>query len=223
MTQFNSASYDVQRPSGQCAFTGRQMEPGEVYIATLVEDGDSFQRVDVSLEAWERGDRPEHLFSFWRTTQPEPEQKRKLFVDDEVLMNLLRRLEDADQFQRVAFRFVLALILMRKKLLRYDGSERGPAPTTSFAPPPPPPSEPTATNEEADEQAEQSPEAEAPAEPEAERDGEWWLMTPKLDVSKGRMGKWDEQGQMKVLDPELDEQGIRQVTEQLSEILQAEL
>ena len=202
MTQFNSG-YEVQRSSGQCAFTGRQIEPGQAYMATLVEVGDSFERVDVSLEAWERGDRPEALFSYWRTVLPEPEKKQKVFVDDEVLMNLLQRLEGAEQPQRVAFRFVLALILMRKKLLRYDGSERVEA-------------------EAAGEAAHGDTEVQVEGNG-ARADQEWWLMTPKLDVTKGPMGKWDEQNQVRVLDPRLDEDGIRQVTGQLSEILQAEL
>ncbi len=189
MSQFQSSSYDVERPTGACAFTGRTLEPDEAYIATLVEDGDDLRRVDISLEAWQRGQRPEPLFSYWRATVPKPDDKKKLFVDDEVLMNLLRRLADATQAQRVAFRFVLALILMRKKLVRYDRTER------------------RLINNPAGEQVEQ----------------DWWRLTPKLDLAKGPMGKWNEQETIEVLDPHLDEQQIRSVTEQLSEILQTEL
>ena len=81
------------------------------------------RRVDVSIEAWGGGYRPPHLFSFWKTTIPEASGKKKTFVDDAVLLNLLRRLEEATEPQRLAFRFVVALILMRKKLLRYDGTD----------------------------------------------------------------------------------------------------
>lgn len=185
MTQFNAPTYDVQRPTGQCAFTGRQFAPREPYMATLVEEGDLLRRVDVSLDAWQEERRPENVFCYWKAAAPEPNAKKKMFVDDEVLMNLLERLADADQPQRVAFRFVLALILMRKKLLRYDRTER-----------------------------------------QAEADGasqEWWVLTPKVDLSKGPLGRWDEARTFRILDPHLDEEGIRAVTDQLSEILQAEL
>ena len=189
MTQYNSPSYDVERPTGQCAFTGRTLEPNETYTATLVEEGDALRRLDVSNQAWEAGQRPEHVFCFWKATVPEPTAKKKLFVDDAVLMNLLHRLAEADQPQRIAFRFVLTLILMRKKFLRYDGTQKRPA-------------------EDAEGQAIEQ---------------EWWLLTPKLDLSKGPMGKWDDSQTIDVLDPHLDEQQMQQVTEQLGEILQAEL
>jgi len=185
MTQFNAPAYDVQRPTGRCAVTGRDLVPGEPYIAMLVEEGQALRRVDVGLEAWQATQRPENLFCFWKTVAPEPNAKKKVFVDDEVLMNLLERLADADQPQRVAFRFVLALILMRKKLLRYDRTDKRPAADGS--------------------------------------DQEYWVMTPKLDLSKGPLGRWDEGRSFEVLDPHLDEEGVRAVTDQLSEILQAEL
>jgi hypothetical protein len=179
MSQFNTPTYDVERPTGQCAFTARSLEPNETYIATLVEveredGGMALKRIDVSSESWERGDRPENLFCFWKATVAVPEEKKKLLVDDEVLMNLFRRLEDADQDDRIAFRFVLALILMRKKLLRYEGSEK-------------------------------------------RADGPWWLLSAKAPSERA------ERERLSVLDPQLDEQRITKVTEQLGEILEAEL
>jgi hypothetical protein len=80
-------------------------------------------RIDISSDAWGEGFRPEGLFSYWKSTVPEPNAKKKMFVDDAVLMNLLERLADATEPDRLAFRYVLALILMRKKLLRYDGND----------------------------------------------------------------------------------------------------
>jgi hypothetical protein len=63
---------------------------------------------------------------------------------------------------------------------------------------------------------------------EAEVDGQtvpqtWWKLTPKLDLSKGPLGKWHPDVTFEVLDPKLDETRIEQVMQQLGEILQAEL
>ncbi len=133
MTQFSQSNYDVQRPSGVCHATGHTLEPGDACYSCLVdipaeqrEAGDQLgmKRLDVSDKAWGDGYRPPHLFSFWKTQIPEANEKKKLFVDDAVLLNLLRRLEDATEPQRLAFRYVVALILMRKKLLRYDRTEK---------------------------------------------------------------------------------------------------
>lgn len=215
MSQFNATTYDIQRPTGVCAFTGRTLEPGETYYATLVELPDppqdeqatpndartdpsaqpqppvndlGLKRLDVCADAWQQGNRPDHLFSFWKSTVSEPAEKKKLFVDNAVLMNLLRRLADTDKPQRLAFRYVLALILMRKKLVRYDGIEEKTA---------------TIDGQSVTQQ--------------------WWQLTPKLDISKGHMGKWNEEETLEVLDPKLDAAQIEQVTTQIGEILEAEL
>ena len=203
MPQFNANTYDIERPTGRCTFTDRELDPGETYFATLIEltaeqieqarqDGEAqgrklkpemslgLKRLDVCLEKWEEGARPEAMFSFWKTVVPEPNQKKKMFVDNAVLMNLLRRLEDTDDPQRLAFRYVLALILMRKKLLRYDGVE---------------------------------------TQGDSEEAKTFWKLTPKLDLSKGPLGKWNEDERLLVLDPRLDENGIEEVTHQLGEIL----
>ena len=132
MSQLN-ASYDVQRPSGFCLATGRSLEPGEECFSALIDVPDSerepndalgMKRVDISVEAWNQGFRPAGLFSFWRTTVPDPTEKKKTFVDDAMLMNLLVRLADTADADRLALRHVVALILMRKKLVRYDGMEK---------------------------------------------------------------------------------------------------
>lgn len=126
MTRFSaSPSYDVARATGRCASTGAVIAPGETYIATLCEreSDDGFDRLDYSMQAWERGDRPQRLFSSWRAVMPEPSRRAGAFVDDEVLLNLFHRLADDPQPQRIAYRFVLALILLRKRLLKHDSTQ----------------------------------------------------------------------------------------------------
>ena len=206
MTHLGTHSYEIDRSTGQCALTDRELKPGEPYIATLVAAAEGemdqnagrrahlaaslgFKRIDISWEAWQEGKRPDRLFGYWKTTVAEPEKKKKLFIDDDVLMNLFRRLAESDQPQRLAFRFVLGLILMRKKCLRYDGTKRRQV-------------------------------AESESQPKHE---DWWQVVPKLDLSKGPLGKWNDDDKMEMLDPHLDEQQIRQVTEQIGEILEAEL
>jgi hypothetical protein len=111
-----------------------------------------FIRVDFCEACWAKGRRPENvapesiglepaakltMFSFWRTTVPEPQQKKKLLVDDSVLMDVFQRMEGKSEPQEIRFRFVLALILMRKRLLKYEGMEELPPVTDSMAPKPP--------------------------------------------------------------------------------------
>ena len=54
---------------------------------------------------------------------PQPGQKKPLFIDDEMLMAFFERLENETEQEKINFRFVLALILMRKRRLKYDSSK----------------------------------------------------------------------------------------------------
>jgi hypothetical protein len=251
MASFNATSYDIERITGQCAFSGEVLEPKQEYMATLVEiqpdelaatamgeanadaasdsasktnkkseknksdkakpstsimEAFGLKRLDVSMTAWDQGSRPDHLFSYWKTIVPTPNEKKQMFVDNDVLLNLLRRLADADQAQRLAFRFVLALILMRKKMLRYDKTEQREAVITETI------KEEGDNGEDVNEKQETK-----------QVEQEWWVMTPKLNPAKGPLGKWKDDEIIEVMNPQLDEQQIFEVTEQLNEILNAEL
>ncbi|HVS71458.1 MAG TPA: hypothetical protein VHQ47_09410 [Phycisphaerae bacterium] len=97
-----------------------------------------FVRIDFCEKCWGEGKRPASLgaaegvdgvgapgemFSFWKTVVPAAQQKKKLLVDDSVLMDVFTRMEGKTEPQEIRFRFVLALILMRKRLLKYEGME----------------------------------------------------------------------------------------------------
>ena len=114
--------WDIQRAAGQCAGCGRQLEPGEEFYAALIDLKTSFERLDYSLEYWNEH-KPE-VFSFWKTTIPAANEKKNLFVDDSVLFNFFERLENEAETLKINFRFVLGLILMRKRILKYEQTRR---------------------------------------------------------------------------------------------------
>jgi hypothetical protein len=116
-----ATGYDVAKPVGKCSVTDKPIAVGEKFMAALRETITGFERVDVSVEAWPQFDRKE-IVGFWQATMPAVEQKKKLFVDDEVLCDLFERLKDTTEPPKLNFRFVLGLILMRKKMLIYDNS-----------------------------------------------------------------------------------------------------
>ncbi len=116
-----SSGYSVSRAQGKCHVSGRDILPGEKLMAALRETPEGFERLDVSMDHWNAFDRA-GLLAFWQTTLREPEQKKKLFVDDEVLCDLFERLADTTEPSKLNFRFVLGLILMRKRMLVYEDS-----------------------------------------------------------------------------------------------------
>ena len=121
--QGGQGGYEVPRPAGHCSVTGRKIEAGERFFAAIRETPEGIERVDVSPEAWEGFDRA-GVLAFWQTVMPAHEQKKKVFVDDEVLCTLFERLADASEPVKVNFRFVLGLILMRKRLIVYEDSRQ---------------------------------------------------------------------------------------------------
>ncbi|GAB4382883.1 MAG: hypothetical protein Kow0022_01400 [Phycisphaerales bacterium] len=119
-------SYSVARPTRQCAATGVEIRPGERFVATLVErpGDDELIRLDYSIQAWEQGARPEspmQLFGFWKTTLGEGESSTRQLLDDDELLDLFEQLGQSTEDRRIAFRFVLALVLIRRRLLVYEG------------------------------------------------------------------------------------------------------
>lgn len=112
-------SYDVARPGGKCFLTGVEIPPGEKFMAAVKETATGLERADVCLAAWKDFPR-EGLLAFWQATMPQPNAKKKLFVDDEVLKQIFDRLSDAEEPAKLNFRFVLGLILMRKRIIVYE-------------------------------------------------------------------------------------------------------
>lgn len=118
----SNAGYDVSRPLGKCHVSGLPIEPGAKFMAALRETPMGFERVDVSLDAWPTFERSDVL-AFWQTIMPSPQAvKKKLFVDDQVLCELFERLSTATEAAKLNFRFVLGLILMRKRMIVYEST-----------------------------------------------------------------------------------------------------
>ena len=113
--------YEVGRPGGKCSVCQQDLPPGTKTMASLRETPGAFERVDACTGCWPKVDRTA-LLAFWQTTVPAHEAKRKVFVDDAVLCELFERLKDTVEEPKLNFRFVLGLILMRKRLLVYESS-----------------------------------------------------------------------------------------------------
>jgi len=98
--------------------------PAETSPSTPSKPTAPYIRLDFCEACWAADKRPAapaSVFCFWKTAIPVPQQKKKLLVDDAVLVEVFTRLGERQTPEDVRFRFVLALILMRKRLLKYEG------------------------------------------------------------------------------------------------------
>jgi hypothetical protein len=114
--------YQIQPNTRRCAVTGRDLKPGEKFYTALLEDGGKFLRQDYSSEAWHGP--PAGVFSFWSGRVPAQEEHHKPRIDDELLMDCFGRLQGQDDPARVNFRYVVALLLMRRKRLKFDEARK---------------------------------------------------------------------------------------------------
>jgi hypothetical protein len=110
--------YQIQPNTRLCAITGRELRPGERFFTALREQGGQFLRQDYSAEAWQGP--PPGTFSFWSGRVPTANETRKPRFDDELLVECFERLEGQEEPGRVNFRYVVALLLMRRKRLRFE-------------------------------------------------------------------------------------------------------
>jgi uncharacterized protein (DUF2267 family) len=113
--------WEIEKPVGNCSGTGRKIEYGEEYFGALVETEQGLARRDFCADYWQ-SQKPE-VFCYWKTKLPQPGQKKAQFIDDDMLMAFFNRLAEETEQEKINFRFVLALILMRKRRLKYDSSE----------------------------------------------------------------------------------------------------
>ena len=112
---------DVGRGGNRCGTCGTDLSPGDKLMAALRETPAGFDRADVCPACWPAFDHA-GVLAFWQTAVRRPDAKPKRFVDDDVLCELFEKLADAPEPAKVNFRFVLGLILMRKRLLAYEAS-----------------------------------------------------------------------------------------------------
>ena len=115
------ADWDIDKSLGQCYGTGNAIADGQEYFAALVETEEGFQRRDFCVEYWEQ-QKPK-AYCYWKTRRPSADKKKHLFIDEEMLMAFFERLAEETEQEKVNFRFVIALILMRKRCLKYDSSK----------------------------------------------------------------------------------------------------
>lgn len=114
-----ASDWEISKTTGRCAITHRAFSEGEAYFAALFETPEGPERRDYAVEAWTTP--PPGCFCYWRARVPVREEKANpVAVDHETLIHLFCRLEDEESEMKQQFRFVLALLLMRKRRLKFQ-------------------------------------------------------------------------------------------------------
>lgn len=110
--------WNIKPRSETCQATGKHFQDGEVFYTALIQGPEELERMDFSVEAWERREAEPVPLSSWhsvfKATAPENEQTVDPGDAEAVLRHLLAR-QDPAQARTC---LLLALLLERKRILK---------------------------------------------------------------------------------------------------------
>jgi hypothetical protein len=112
--------YQIQPNARRCSVTGRELQPGERYFSVLTEEDGRFVRRDYAAASWQGP--PHGAYSFWGGKIATPEGRRRPTIDDEMLLECFARMEGDTDPGRTRFRYVVGLLLIRRRKLRLEQS-----------------------------------------------------------------------------------------------------
>lgn len=111
----------VQPPTRVCAASGRPLAAGERVYSALTDEGGGFVRRDYAADAWPGP--PAGAIAHWSGRVPAAHAPRKPTFNEELLLDCFRHLGDRPEADRAAFKYIVALLLMRRKRLKFEDAK----------------------------------------------------------------------------------------------------
>lgn len=124
--------WNFAKAGSACCVCHAAFAPEQRYFSALIQNPEAMARQDYCMGCFE-AKRPENIFYFWKAAQPGAEGenlKQRPRIDVEYVFEFFKRLDaggtgsDNTAPQRVAFRYILALMLARKKVLIFEGKKK---------------------------------------------------------------------------------------------------
>ena len=112
------SEWEIKARSRQCARTHEAFENGATIYTLLFRDRVGFKREDISETAWQQIKESVAPFSFWKSKFQAPAPAAPEAMPKESVEELLRRLVSEDLPEHMNARYVLAILLERKRTLK---------------------------------------------------------------------------------------------------------
>jgi hypothetical protein len=112
--------YEVQNFTRRCTATGREFAPGEKYYSVLVAEATELKRYDYSADAWQGP--PAEAIGYWKSQVPDKSSRRKHWAPNDVILQFFDEL--AQQPDKQDVRYVLTLLLIRRRVFRLEDQQR---------------------------------------------------------------------------------------------------
>ena len=112
--------FEVQRCSRRCEKLDRELQPGEWFYSVLMAEGAQMVRFDYCEDSWEGP--PDGVIGWWKSQMPDPHARKLHWAPNDVMLHYFEQLKGRDDQQDV--RYVLALLIMRRRIVRLEDTER---------------------------------------------------------------------------------------------------
>ena len=118
--------YEIPQSSQRCCVSNREIRPGETFYSVVLDTLSGLERRDYAKENWTGP--PEDALGFWRSRVPEGPvmEKRPKTLSVDMMWHWFEQLEDAQELKRQQLRYVLALLLIRRRALKLQSTEATP-------------------------------------------------------------------------------------------------
>jgi hypothetical protein len=106
----------VAKPLDQCAGCSQPLVPGAEYVATIAATPEGFVRQD-RCPACALAQK-QNVFSFWRGKKPAQKSGALPRLDFDSLLELLRRLDGREDASSQRLRWIVTILLLRRRLVQ---------------------------------------------------------------------------------------------------------
>ncbi|HJZ94751.1 MAG TPA: hypothetical protein VKE40_28050 [Gemmataceae bacterium] len=115
-------NYQIHGPARTCTASGRELRAGEPFYSVLVDEAGQFVRKDYAADAWPGP--PPDAVAWWAGRIPEAGRPAKPTINEELLVDCFEHLSETPDPARQRFRYVVALLLMRRKRFKFEDARK---------------------------------------------------------------------------------------------------
>lgn len=108
--------FEIQRSTRRCCKTDREFRPGEIFFSQLRTEDGEIVRQDFSSQAW--SETAKDAIGWWQCRMPDDDDSRARLAPNDVMLQYFEQLENDPR--RADVRYVLALLLTRRRILRIE-------------------------------------------------------------------------------------------------------
>ena len=112
--------YNIRPLGKNCSASGEPLTPGSACFSVLVMENGKLVRLDFNEDSWPGP--PDNSVAHWRSAVPEAKAETVNPLDPDYLFEYFERLSEDASDREQKMRYVLALLLVRKRRLEIDGT-----------------------------------------------------------------------------------------------------